>query len=422
MTRIAARVAWAAVLALSLAAGCTPSSPASPTPSPTPSLSERGPITFAAPGDPTGALEADLREWNTSRPDEPVTLRELPASADARRDDLLGRARSHDGEYTVTAVDLVWVPQLAETGALADLSADGLATAGLLPIARDAGTHGGVYTYPYTADAGLLYYRKDLLDAAGLQPPTTWTELASACATIRMTHPEMECFATPDRPGESLTVSVVEAIQGAGGQAFAADGSPTFDSADAAAGLSWLRADSVAGFDDGTLQAAFGRGEFVFTRGWSEAWALIGAEPGALVTRDRAGVAQLPGRDGAAPPVFGGRGLAISTHGGNLDTARDFVRWMAAEERQRRRFELAGSGPAIAALYDDASVSGSPLGAALEDAVGRARPRPAATEYAELSQAVSDDVAAWLADDSATDAPRLLDGLQRKLEGIVAGR
>ena len=427
--RIALRAA-AALLALALAAGCTQATVALPEPSPTPVVNARGPITFAAPSDPTGEVEGSIRDWNAQYPDQPVTLRELPMSSDAQRDDLVARAQSRDGEYTVVAVDVAWVAQLADAEALADLSAAGFATDGLLRIAQDAGTRDGVlYAYPYTADAGLLYYRKDLLDALGLGPPATWDELASVCATLKVTRPDMGCLAVPDRRGEELTVTVLEAVQGAGGQAFVADGAPMFDSDEVADGLSWLKAgraswmadEAPVGFDDGTVLAAFDRGEFAFARGWSGAWASIGAESDAVVRRADVGVAALPGRDGPTLPVYGGRGLAVSAHGGNLDTAHDFVRWLVSEDRQRHRFEVAGAGPTITALYDDPAVAGSPLGAVLGGAVGRARPRPEVPDYARLSQAVSQDVAAWLADDDA-DVKQMLSRLQEKLKGIVAAR
>ena len=32
-----------------------------------------------------------------------------------------------------------------------------------------------LYAVPVHSDGGLLYYRKDLLDKAGVQPPKTWT-------------------------------------------------------------------------------------------------------------------------------------------------------------------------------------------------------------------------------------------------------
>ena len=48
----------------------------------------------------------------------------------------------------------------------------------LLPILKDAG-HGHIYSIPYLAVVQALYYRKDMFQAAGLdpnKPPTTWDE------------------------------------------------------------------------------------------------------------------------------------------------------------------------------------------------------------------------------------------------------
>jgi multiple sugar transport system substrate-binding protein len=43
---------------------------------------------------------------------------------------------------------------------------------------------GATYGVPHVADDYAVYYNKDLLDAAGLQPPTTWEEMESTAATL----------------------------------------------------------------------------------------------------------------------------------------------------------------------------------------------------------------------------------------------
>ena len=70
--------------------------------------------------------------------------------------------------------------QLASTGGLVSLSANGLSTTGLYPSIVAAGSYQG-QTYgiaPGVNDLA-LYYNKDLFTKAGLTAPTTWAELTA---------------------------------------------------------------------------------------------------------------------------------------------------------------------------------------------------------------------------------------------------
>ncbi len=77
-------------------------------------------------------------------------------------------------------VDNPDLQQLASTGGLDSLSANGLSTTGLYPSIVAAGSYQG-QTYgiaPGVNDLA-LYYNKDLFAKAGLTPPTTWAELTT---------------------------------------------------------------------------------------------------------------------------------------------------------------------------------------------------------------------------------------------------
>ena len=56
----------------------------------------------------------------------------------------------------------------------------------LPPVIDSAKYKGNLYGVPYASDGGLLYYRTDLLQAAGIAaPPKTWQELISDCEKIK---------------------------------------------------------------------------------------------------------------------------------------------------------------------------------------------------------------------------------------------
>lgn len=75
--------------------------------------------------------------------------------------------------------------QIAATGALTPLSDYGFSSAGYYPSIVQAGTYQGkIYGLAPGVNGLALIYNKDLLAAAGVQPPTTWDELKAAATKL----------------------------------------------------------------------------------------------------------------------------------------------------------------------------------------------------------------------------------------------
>jgi len=382
---------------------------------------------LAIPDDATGVWAQVIKTWNNAHPSEMVTLRELSADAVQRRSTLADSLQANSGEFTVMALDPVWIPEFASNNWITELPASSFPTTGLLAASVKSGSYdGSLYGYPISTDAGVLYYRKDLLAAAGLKAPKTWTELTTACARVIASLRSLRCYGTSLQQSEELTVNVAEAISSAGGQLVKADGTPGLDSTSASQGLRWLT-DAVS---DGTIpsaalgwqsdqsEQAFADGELVFLRGWSGAWSRIQATDGTSKVLGKVGMTQVPGRTGVGVATTGGSDLAISANARNQGTAGELIRWLASDQVQREFLAKGSVAPVIESLYSDAAlVKQEPYLPTLGAAITAAQPRPSTVKYAELSAAVQQAIYPVL--QGKTELSTALPDLQSKLTDLL---
>jgi multiple sugar transport system substrate-binding protein len=325
------------------------------------------------------------------------------------------------------ALDPTWIPEFASNGWLTELPEAEFPTAGLLPAAVNAGTYQGKpYGYPVATDAGVLYYRSDLLAAARVKPPKTWAELSAACDKVfAQQHGGVRCYGTGLQSSESLTVNVAEAIDSAGGELVTAGGQPGLDTSKAAAGLRWLDGavsdgtivTASLGWDDEEAAQAFTDGGLVFLRGWSSTWSSAQASGSSKVV-GRVGVTQLVAPYGLAVPASGGYELSISSFARNQGTAADVIRWLASEPIQREFLATGAVAPARESLYTDAALlKQEPYLANLAVAVKAARARPVSVHYAELSVAVQEAIYPVL--QGKAEVAKVLPTLQAKLVDLL---
>ncbi len=89
-----------------------------------------------------------------------------------------------------------------------------------LPAYREANiVNGKVIALPYFADAQFLYYRKDLLQKHGVQPPKTWDELKAGAEKIMKAegNANLSGFQTAGAPIEGTVCTYLVPMWGAGG-------------------------------------------------------------------------------------------------------------------------------------------------------------------------------------------------------------
>lgn len=356
----------------------------------------RGPLTLVTAGDLTGYLSPLLDDWNEGHPGERVTLVELPESADETRAQMISDLRSGSTRFDVLNIDVAWTSEFAAAGWISPLERGRFPLdAFLRPVVDTATFDGRLYAVPYVTNAGLLYYRKDILDEEGEKPPRTWAELARQARTIAPKH-GLDGYAGQFLPYEGLAVNVAEAVQSAGGSILRDDGARVAVDSDAArTGLrfladgvreGWISRDAL-GYKEEESRRAFQDGRLLFLRNWPYVYADASA-PGAKVA-GRFGAVPLPGPDGPGTSVLGGSNLAVSSRSRHPASAADLISYLTSEPVQRRVLTQGSLPPVRAALYEDpALVRAYPYLPTLRQSLLSAVPRPKSPHYDQVSLAV----------------------------------
>jgi len=358
-----------------------------------------GPITFASGKDLTGAMPQLIDKWNEMHPDQKVTFLELSASPDDQRTSFVQDFQAKSGKYDVIWGDVVWTSEFAAHGWLEPLDADKVAGDDILPAAVESATYEGkVWAAPFMTNAGLLYYRSDLIDA----PPTTWDELEADCEIAKQNN--MDCYAGQFAQYEGLTVNVAEAINSAGGAFLSEDGTEVaVDSPEAREGLQHL----VDMFANGDINAgaityqeqesanAFLEGKAMFLRNWPYVFTAASA-PDSVIA-GKFDMAQLPGLDGPGVSSLGGINLGVSAFSKNKETAKAWVEWMQSEDAQRILVSVMNQASVRTDLYTDPDlVQVSPYLPTLQKAELTAVPRPRTPNYNAVSLAIQKNAYAAL--------------------------
>ena len=353
-------------------------------------------------GDPA-PFHAFLDRFRRENPAIVLRTETLPNSSDVAREMFLTALEGGASDFDVFAIDVVWAPEFARAGWLADLS-EAFPAARLrreyLPRAVDAVTlNERPYAVPWFLDVGLLYYRTDLVPRA----PRTYDELRELARAAMQRDPRLAGFLWQGRQYEGLNCNVFEAIWGHGGEILT-NGRIALDTAEARAGVEWLRDTIVSGLSPRSVvssaeeetRRAFQDGRAVFLRNWPYVWAEVQSQGSPV--RGKVAFAPLPSATGApGAGTLGGWQLAINAHS-PTPRRRAAERLVAYLTSHEAAVELAlhySRIPARRAVYDDARVKeGAPFIAALLPVALAARPRPVTPYYELASDSIQGELSA----------------------------
>ncbi len=364
-------------------------------------LSGKGPITFATGELDTGTyLPVLLHQWNAVHPRQRVTLIPLPEEADDQHAQLVANLQTRSSLYDVMSLDVVWTAEFAANGWIVPLNPKSFPLPDFLhPAVATAWYARRLFAVPFTSNAGLLYYRSDILAAAHASPPRTWAELARLASTLADKN-HMAGYAGQLAPYEGLTVNFAEAVQSAGGQILSRDGTAvTLNSRQAIAGLDFLLnglkagwiPPAALGYTEKPSAEAFLHGHLLFLRNWPYVYGQAAARGSPVA--GKFGVTALPGSDGIGSAVLGGANLAISAYSRHQRTALAFIKFLTSMSSEREVLVEGSLPPVWTSLYSDRALTRRfPYLPTLKKAILTARPRPQTPSYSQLSLAISGTV------------------------------
>jgi ABC-type glycerol-3-phosphate transport system substrate-binding protein len=354
--------------------------------------------------DSSGTLQDLVDTFNEEHRGEfRVRYREMPADTGQYFDQLRTELQAAASEIDVIGGDVIWPAQFAANGWILDVS-DRFPESErrqFLPAPVDSLVYeGAIYGVPWFTDAGMLYYRSDLLEEAGFsEPPATWEEMKEMALKTAQDTGTRDGFVFQGAQYEGGTVNGLEYIWTHGGDVLSGE-EVVIESPEAVVGLETERsmiADGVASqavstYKEQETDPAFLGGRTVFARNWPYMYALAEDPEVSKIEPGQIGIAPLPaGEGGQSFSGLGGWNMMINARSQRQDEAWEFVSWMTGEEGQRRRALAATLLPTRKSLYEDKEILEKvPVIRLGKEAIQSTKSRPVSPYYSDMSLAMAE--------------------------------
>jgi multiple sugar transport system substrate-binding protein len=285
---------------------------------------------------------------------------------------------------------------------------------------------------PWYTDAGLLYYRQDLLEKAGYSgPPATWDELQEMAEKVKQDEGIPNGFVFQGAEYEGGVCNGLEYIRTHGGDVLDPDdpSKVIIDSPGSTAGLATWRSmlesgvapQAVLQYKEDESSAPFLNDEAVFIRNWPYFYALLGTPDYPKVKPEQVGITPIPVAEegGQSYSTLGGWNFLINAASDKQDQAWEVIRFMTAPEQLITNAKLGSKLPTRQSLYDEPEVTDNVPVARLgkEAIIQNSTPRPVSPFYSDISLELAAGFNSTLAGDtSPEDAVKTL---QAEIQSIA---
>lgn len=351
-------------------------------------------LRFWAIGREAEVVPTLLADFERTHPGIRVEVQALPLTGAHEK---LLTAFAGDALPDIGQIGNTWLPELATLGALEPLQP--LVDAS--PVIHESDYFPGIwstnligdqlYGVPWYVDTRLLFYRKDLLAAAGFpEPPRDWEEWKRALAAIKRN-------AGPDRYAILLPLNEYEPLLNLGIQSpdpllVDNDTRGNFESAGFRRAFAfyldmfhqgWAPPMSATQISNVWDEFAKGFYAFYITGPWN-----VGEFKRRLPQDLQGdwGTAPLPGPDGPGAAVAGGSSLAMFRTSRHKAEVWQLIEFLSAPEQQIRFHALCGDLPPTRSAWNDPSLADDAYSKAFRDQLERVKSAPKVPEWERIAQ------------------------------------
>jgi multiple sugar transport system substrate-binding protein len=256
-----------------------------------------------------------------------------------------GTAAASGSGPDIASIDLVYLPYFASKGVLDDLTAVQNQLSwkdALSPAHRKLAEYDGkTYALPFTAEASMTFYNKDLFKKAGLdpdKPPTNFDEMLTDARAIRKLGKDYYGFTMAGQCGGCNIFETAPHVWASGGKLLSDDGKTAmFDSPQITDTLTFLRQMWTEGLMPPNAKTDAGVVQPTAFQGGKVGMVNLGAFFVQTLVADKKidfGVTPIVGKTGGTASFAGGDEIAVTKGAKNKAVAYDFVKWATDEPAQ----------------------------------------------------------------------------------------
>lgn len=346
--------------------------------------------------DLTPAASKVVEAFEKKNPNIKVKIEDLPSTSTEQHNVYSTSLSTGDDSIDVVTMDIVWSNEFASSGWLLPL--DKYLTSekqkeffpGIVSAVKYKDS---IYAAPFSTDAGVLYYRKDLIPT----PPKTWDELTKLSQEKVGKDGIEQGMLFQAFQNEGIVCNASEFIFGNGGDILDKDGKIVIDSPEAIGGINIMKGlidtkiapKGVVTYKPQDCIDQYKQGKTLFMRNWPYAYTNVNADNSAV--KGKVGIAPLPvGPSGKNPgSTLGGWNLGINKNSKHVEEAWKFIEFATSDEGQKINAIEGSYMSTKEKLYSDSDVLAKfPQYKDLLPILKIAKPRPLSPYYSKLSDVI----------------------------------